>query len=476
MGNSEAFIEDEFESHVNAPQDGVYQSPVLARMQGSQKLTLATLERDIPLFQAGRAAEQRLQDAGGISEDELDQIERDIRAGNDAKERMVFSGIPLVKFIAHKEYTRRRGWQSSVTFEELIQEGTIGLLRGLTAYKLDSGQRSPVNYLGQWILIEMRRNVETLDNDITVAYEASDRFRKIRAIRSRLYSELGRDPTDEEILEASDDPAFNGGSKLGRVKKNPDAPKRNPLTAKHLDDERNYRETVGSVQHFLSSDEANTGYSGAHPQEDAAQNLYQPDRGLDQDEVDDEDARSAVGRLIQMSLDLMQLPAIQREIVSRRYGLPPFPAEQSGRDIATSMNVQRIKVGKVIDAFTDEMSRPGGMFHKACASLDKDELIDLGLGWTLTVLGDYHQVPENARRIPVAAPLTEPLGTRSRTVAPPPAGPENARSKGEVRAQFECEYHGWGFVGIYAKREDVPKNRDCPRCGKASPLIRVMQM
>lgn len=49
--------------------------------------------------------------------------------------------------------------------------------------------------------------------------EVAERLRRILALRSRLHSELGRDPTDEEMITAWADPLFTGGRMMGRPTK-----------------------------------------------------------------------------------------------------------------------------------------------------------------------------------------------------------------------------------------------------------------
>lgn len=462
---------DEYEPiEVPDPEPMGYQSPLMARMQGPGKLTLDLLSVEVPLFHAGEEAQRRLNEGDYADEAEQEALTRAVLDGETAKERLVLAGIPLIKHLAKKEFTRRQNWQSQVTFEDLVQEGSGGFIRGLRAYKVDGGQKSATNYLGQWILTDMRRNVETIDNDFGVAYDTAERFRKIRAIRSRLASTLGREPTDEEVLEAAADPTFRGGSKIGRVKKTGAAPKR-PLTQDQLDQERELRTRVGHTARFAYSTDTEE-YTGPSP--DQGRPLlddYAPAEGNPEDVIE-AGAKIGLQRLMLEAFNLMGMPDIQRDIISRRFALPPHEKEQTPRDISRDLNLHREKVGHVVEAFTEEMSRKGGSFHRACGQWDPEDLVDLGLGWTLSVLGDWNLVPEKDKQRPLPAALTTPLTTRSGAVPPPPDQPPNSRG-GQVRAQFVCDYHGWGFVGVYLHRNDVPKTRSCPQCGRDSALLRV---
>lgn len=447
-----------------------YQSPLMARMQGTGKLTLDLLRTDVPIFHAGEVANKRLVEFDYNSTGEHDVLTRAVLDGEAAKERLVLAGIPLIKHLAKKEFTRRQNWQSQVTFDDLVQEGSGGFIRGLRAYKVNGGQKSATNYLGQWVLTDMRRNVEAIDNDFGVAYDTAERFRKIRAIRSRLCSTLGREPTDEEVLEAAADPMFRGGQKIGRVNKTAGAPKRQ-LTQDQLDQERELRSRVGHTTRFAFATDTDE-YTGPSP--DQGRSLhgeYNQPTGDPQDVIED-GARVGLTKLLMETFNLMGLPMVQRDIISRRYGLPPHEKEHSARDISRDLNLHREKVGRVVEAFTEEMSRPGGSFHRACGQWDPEDLADLGLGWTLNVLGHWDDAPASVKAVRLPEALTAPLATRKGTVPPPADQPTGSR-RGQVEAQFVCDYHGFGFVGVYMKRADVPKVRACTMCGRESPLVRV---
>lgn len=448
---------------------GAYESPLMARMRGEGKLTLELLRTHVPVFHEGEEAARRITEGEYADEDELDALHAAARAGERAKEILILAGIPLIKHLAKREHQRRQNWQSQVTFEDLVQEGSGGLLRGLRAYKVNGGQTSPTNYLGQWILTDMRRNVEAIDNDFGVAYDAAEQFRKIRAIRSRLSASLGREPSDEEVLEAAADPLFRGGAKIGRVKKVSATPKRQ-LTQRQLDQEREFRSRVGHAVRFAdASDDDSYG-----PTPEQGRSIHEDTPGLvgDPHQVIENAARDGLTRLMLEAFNLMGLPLAQREIISRRFGLPPHEKDQSVRDISRDMNLYRDKVSKVIDAFQAEMARPGGPFHRACGHWSEEELADLGLEWTIGVLGRLDDVPAAQRTAGVPAVLTSALGQRSTTPAPPVAA-ASTLAAGQVTAQFMCDYHGWGFVAVYQKRTEVPQERACPQCGKASALLRV---
>lgn len=436
----------------------------MSRLAGTGELTLDMLAEEVPLFQQGKAAAAELA-AGGVHHKRRPVLARTVADGQAAQERLVLAALPLIKHLASKEHARRQRWASQVSFDDLFQEAVAGFLRGLAAYNPDGGQRSATNYLGQWIMIEMRRNVEAVDNDFGVAFDAAERMRKIRALRSRLAAELEREPTDEEIVAASLDPAYAAGQKMGRVNK---TGPRKGLTLAQLAEERDFRARVGAT-HRLGDpvgDEADlTVVEFARP--------LSGDSGADAaDTVVAAGASAGLAKVVEEAVTAMGLPAAQREIIARRFGLAPFGGEESARDISKEMGLQRVKVSKVIEAFTTEMTRPGGAFHRACAALSGEELCDLGLGWVQATLG---AVPAGAAPVPVPPILTEPLRAGTGAVPPPPP-PVPGSSRAGVRAQFSCPVHVNGFVGMYPRRDAVPPTRACPMCGVDARLLRVMEL
>lgn len=446
-----------------------YRSPLMSRLAAG-KLTLELLARDVPLYQAGQRAGRLLANLdGGVGEGDRRRIVEAHWRGEAAKERLILAGLPLIRLLAGREYQRRRGWQSQIAFDDLVQEGVSGLLRGLMAYNPHSGQRSATNYLGQWILVEMRRNSERLDNDLGVPFDASERFRRIRALRSRLISELGREPTDEEIAAASGDPLYGGGGKMGRVHKTNSGPRQ--LTVRQVAEERELRSRVGHAAP-LDPDLA------AGPQGPRLRPIYD-DGGDDGDAataIVNQAARDALADVLRRTLDEMNLPPGQREIITRRYGLPPHPFhEQSIRDISRTMNLPRERVSRVLEAFTAEMARPGGVFHRVCARIPAEDLADLGLGWVPATLGVYADVPTVERSTPLpdvlAVPFTgHPDHPPGPAAARLPAGPDRG---GRVHARFQCAAHGGRFVGVYLTRTAVPAQRVCPVCQQPAHLVDV---
>lgn len=458
------------------PPPAGYTSPLLSRLQGS-RLTVEMLQEEVPRIKAGAEAQARLDKSANRMGDALRQkLGREIYEGEQAKERLFVAALPLIRTIATREWRRRQQWGSQVTLEDLTQEAIIGFLKGIAGFKTEAIGKSATNYLGQWMLVETRRAAEVLDHDLQVGHDAGERFRKIRALRNRLTLELGREPTDSEIAAASRDPNYvTRPGMVGRVPKEGEARTAGKgVSEQQVAEERHLRSRVGHAARFASDGETegDTGGGGA------VGTLVDPSRGVVRSAGADEEAwglpgqslfdaeaSRAVAAILGAAMDNLGMPPPQREIIARRFGLPPHH-ESSAREIARSLNLQRDKVSRVITAFQQEMTRKGGAFHAVIIQLDPADVYDVGLGWALTTLGDWPKRP--SKKSPPAV-LTETLGE---TVKPTIAARGETKAEGYL-AWFVCDYHDRTFSGLYRSAQSIPRSRACPACGKPSQRIKT---
>lgn len=114
----------------------------------------------------------------------------------EAKNEMVCANMRLV--ISFAKQFRFRG----VAFEDLIQEGNIGLLRAVDGYDHSLGYRF-ANYASWWIQVSMKRAIADQSRTIRYPVHLVDKMSKVRVATLLFGQRNGRPPTEPEIVEAT---------------------------------------------------------------------------------------------------------------------------------------------------------------------------------------------------------------------------------------------------------------------------------
>jgi RNA polymerase primary sigma factor len=127
-------------------------------------------------------------------QEEIDLSKRAKKGDKAARKRLIEKNLRLVVSIAKK--SRGRG----LPFEDLIQEGNIGLMTAVGKFDSDRGFRFST-YATWWIRQTIQRAVADKGRTIRIPVHMGEKFRKMARAYNELSIELARAPCDEAVAE-----------------------------------------------------------------------------------------------------------------------------------------------------------------------------------------------------------------------------------------------------------------------------------
>ena len=242
-----------------------------------------------------------------LTKQEEVELSQQIERGDlEAKERLVNSNLRLV--VANAKRYRGQG----LSFLDLIQEGTLGLIRAAEKFDWRRGFKFST-YATFWIKQAIQRALDQKSRNIRLPTDLAQHERKLARVERELRAELDRDPTEEELAARAELPL----AEIGRIR---DAARTITSVDKPIGDGDD--STLGEL---LPSD--------------------QPEVG---EEVEIALREEAVHRAI------AELPEREREVVKLRYGIDgddaqPTAIEETGRRLELSANQVRRLETKALD-------------------------------------------------------------------------------------------------------------------------------
>jgi RNA polymerase primary sigma factor len=128
--------------------------------------------------------------------EEVELAKRIERGDRAAKERMINSNLRLVI------HNARRYTGHGVSLGDLVQEGIIGLNRAVEKFDWRKGFKFST-YATWWIRQSCQRAIANQSKTIRVPVHVEERRSKLARVRQRFEVQHGREPTLEELAEAS---------------------------------------------------------------------------------------------------------------------------------------------------------------------------------------------------------------------------------------------------------------------------------
>jgi RNA polymerase primary sigma factor len=184
---------------------GATADPVKDYLRQIGKVPLLNAGQEVELakqIEAGLFADHKLADGGqNLRADARIDLEQVAEDGRRAKTHLLEANLRLVVSLA------RRYTGHGMLFLDLIQEGNLGLIRGVEKFDYTRGFKFST-YATWWIRQALTRALADQARTIRLPAHVSEAISKLARVQRQMLQDLGREPTPEELaVELSMTPA-----------------------------------------------------------------------------------------------------------------------------------------------------------------------------------------------------------------------------------------------------------------------------
>ena len=175
---------------------GATADPVKDYLKQIGKVPLLTAGQEVELakrIEAGLFAEEKLADGSrNLRADARTDLERVAEDGRRAKDHLLEANLRLVVSLARR-YTGR-----GMLFLDLIQEGNLGLIRGVEKFDYTKGYKFST-YATWWIRQAITRAMAEQSRTIRLPVHMAEAVSTLARVQRQMLQDLGREPTPEEL-------------------------------------------------------------------------------------------------------------------------------------------------------------------------------------------------------------------------------------------------------------------------------------
>jgi RNA polymerase primary sigma factor len=180
---------------------GATADPVKDYLKQIGKVALLSAEQEVELakrIEAGLFADRKLAEGNGVLRPgQSTDLERVAEDGRRAKDHLVQANLRLVVALA------RRYAGQGMLFLDLVQEGNLGLIRGVEKFDYAKGYKFST-YATWWIRQAITRAMADQGRTIRLPAYMVETVSKLARARRQMLQDLGREPTPGELAAELD--------------------------------------------------------------------------------------------------------------------------------------------------------------------------------------------------------------------------------------------------------------------------------